>query len=46
MQGEPLLTLHVNDRRRLDEATRLLRDAVRVAPEAPPRAALIQSILN
>jgi pyrimidine-nucleoside phosphorylase/thymidine phosphorylase len=46
MQGEPLLTLHVNDRRRLDAATQILRDAVRVAPEAPPRSALIQSILN
>jgi pyrimidine-nucleoside phosphorylase len=46
MQGEPLLTMHVNDRRRLEEATRLLRDAVHVAPQAPPRSALIQSILN
>ena len=36
--GEPLLTVHVNDRGRLDEALAMLRRAIRVGPEArPPR---------
>jgi pyrimidine-nucleoside phosphorylase len=46
MAGEPLLTLHVNDRAGLDEALALLREAVRVAPEAPRPAALIREVLD
>jgi pyrimidine-nucleoside phosphorylase len=44
--GEPLLTLHVNDRRRLDEATALLAEAIRVAPEAPRPSPLIREVLD
>jgi pyrimidine-nucleoside phosphorylase len=46
IKGEPLLTLHVNDRRRLDEARQRLREAIRVAPEAPGRTALIHAVLD
>jgi len=46
IKGEPLLTVHVNDRRRLDEAVRALQQAVRVAPEAPPSSALIRHVLS
>jgi pyrimidine-nucleoside phosphorylase len=43
--GEPLLTLHVNDRSRLDEALELLRGAIRLAPEAPRASPLIREVL-
>jgi pyrimidine-nucleoside phosphorylase/thymidine phosphorylase len=46
IQGEPLLTLHVNDRTHLEEVTALLRDAIRVGPEAPARTALIRAVLD
>jgi len=46
IQGEPLLTLHVNDRTHLEEVTSLLRDAIRVGPEAPARTALIRAVLD
>jgi pyrimidine-nucleoside phosphorylase len=46
IEGEPLLTLHVNDRRRLDEALALLRGAIGIAPEAPPSAPLIRAVLD
>ncbi len=46
VQGEPLLTLHVNDRGRLDEALRLLADAIRIAPEAPPATPLIRHVID
>jgi pyrimidine-nucleoside phosphorylase/thymidine phosphorylase len=45
-QGESLMTLHVNDRGRLEEATRLLRQAVRVAREAPPATPLVRLVLD
>ena len=45
-EGESLMTLHVNERGRLDEATRLLRQAVRVAREAPPPAPLVRLVLD
>ena len=45
-EGESLMTLHVNDRGRLDEATRLLRDAVRVAREAPLATPLVRLVLD
>jgi thymidine phosphorylase len=46
IKDEPLLTLHVNDRGRLDEAQRRLREAILVAPEAPPRTPLIHAVLD
>jgi pyrimidine-nucleoside phosphorylase len=46
IQGEPLLTVHVNDRQRLEEALGLLRAAIKLAPEAPPRQPLIQAVLD
>jgi len=46
IQGERLITLHVNDRRRLDQALALLKDAVKVLPEAPPATALIRAVLD
>jgi pyrimidine-nucleoside phosphorylase len=45
-QGEPLLTLHVNERDRLDEAVRLLEQAVHLAPEAPASVPLIREVLD
>jgi pyrimidine-nucleoside phosphorylase len=44
--GEPLLTLHVNDRSRLDEALALLRESIRIAPEAPRATPLIREVLD
>jgi pyrimidine-nucleoside phosphorylase len=46
MAGEPLLTVHLNDRRRLGEALEILRGAVTVAPEANPPGALIKDVLR
>jgi pyrimidine-nucleoside phosphorylase len=46
VQGEPLLTLHVNNRARLDEALALLKGAVRVGREAPPAVPLIRAVLD
>jgi pyrimidine-nucleoside phosphorylase len=46
IQGERLITLHVNDRRRLDQALALLKDAVKILPEAPPATALIRAVLD
>jgi thymidine phosphorylase len=45
VHGEPLLTLHVNDRSRLEAATALLRTAVKLGPEAPPAAPLVREIV-
>jgi pyrimidine-nucleoside phosphorylase len=45
-EGETLMTLHVNERGRLEEATRLLRQAVRVAREAPPATPLVRLVLD
>jgi pyrimidine-nucleoside phosphorylase len=46
VEGEPLLTLHVNNRARLDEALALLKGAVRVGREAPPAVPLIRAVLD
>ena len=46
IQGEPLLTMHVNDRTHLEEVTNVLKDAIRVGPEAPARTALIRAVLD
>jgi hypothetical protein len=40
------MTLHVNERERLGEATRLLRQSVRIAREAPPAAPLVRLVLD
>jgi pyrimidine-nucleoside phosphorylase len=45
-EGESLMTLHVNERGRLEEATRLLRQAVHVAREAPPAPPLVRLVLD
>jgi pyrimidine-nucleoside phosphorylase/thymidine phosphorylase len=45
-RGEPLLTLHVNDRRRLDESLSLLKGAIRIAPEAAEPGPLIRAVLD
>ena len=45
-EGESLMTLHVNERGRLEEATALLRRAVRIAREAPPAAPLVRLVLD
>jgi pyrimidine-nucleoside phosphorylase len=44
--GESLATVHVNDRRRLDEAVAMLRRAIRVGPEAPPPRPLVHAVLQ
>ncbi len=44
--GEPLATLHVNDRARLEEALALLRRAIRIGPHAPPPEPLIRTVLE
>jgi pyrimidine-nucleoside phosphorylase len=44
--GEPLLTMHVNDKARLGEAEALLREAITIAPEVKPRGPLIQAVLG
>jgi pyrimidine-nucleoside phosphorylase/thymidine phosphorylase len=45
-KGESLITLHVNDRRRLDEAEGLLREAVQVGDAEPQRRPLIHAVLD
>jgi thymidine phosphorylase len=45
-EGESLMTLHVNERGRLEEATRLLRQAVRIAREAPHATPLVRLVLD
>ena len=44
--GEPLLTVHVNDRRRLTEAMEIMRGAVRVASEASPPGPLVKDVIR
>ena len=46
IEGEPMLTLHVNRKERLAEAEGLLRAAIGIAPEARPRGPLIQAVLG
>ncbi len=45
-QGEPFLTIHVNDRKRLDDVIRILTEAVVIGPEAPPKTPLIREVLS
>ena len=44
VEGEPLLTVHVDDRERLEQALDLLRRAVTIGPEAPPAVALVREV--
>jgi pyrimidine-nucleoside phosphorylase len=44
--GDSLVSVHVNDRGRLDEALAMLRGAIRVGPEAPPPRPLVQAVLQ
>jgi len=44
--GETLLTLHVNDRKRLEEVKSLLKEAIRFGPEAPARTRLIHHVIS
>ena len=46
IEGEPLLTVHVNERRRLEAALQILGDAIQVGVKAPPSAPLIQAVLT
>lgn len=46
LPGEPLMTVHVNDRARLDEALAMLKAAVEIGPQAPPSAPLVREVLN
>jgi thymidine phosphorylase len=46
LQGEPLITMHVNDRSRLDEARAMLEKAVEIGPEAPPSVPLVREVLD
>jgi pyrimidine-nucleoside phosphorylase len=46
MAGEPLMTAHVNERRRLPEALAILGRAVELLPEVPPPAPLIRLVLS
>jgi pyrimidine-nucleoside phosphorylase len=43
---EPLMTVHVNDRSRLDEALAVLGQAVQIGPQAPPPAPLVREVLS
>jgi pyrimidine-nucleoside phosphorylase len=45
-KGEPLVTLHVNDRARLDESLGLLKSAIRIAPEAAAPGPLVRAVLD
>jgi pyrimidine-nucleoside phosphorylase len=45
LPNEPLITMHVNDRSRVDEARAVLEEAVEIGPEAPPSVALVREVL-
>jgi pyrimidine-nucleoside phosphorylase len=44
--GESLVTVHVGDRRALDEALALLRRAIRIGPDAPAPRPLVHAVLS
>jgi pyrimidine-nucleoside phosphorylase len=45
LPNEPLITMHVNDRSRVDEARAVLEAAIEIGPEAPPSVALVREVL-
>jgi thymidine phosphorylase len=45
-KGDALLSVHVNDRRRLDECLALLRQSVAIGLEPPAPAPLVRQILE
>jgi thymidine phosphorylase len=45
-KGEPLMTLHVNDRRQLGEAEALVREAVRIEDQRRQPPPLIHMVLD
>jgi pyrimidine-nucleoside phosphorylase/thymidine phosphorylase len=46
VHGEPLATVHVNDRTGLEEALQMVGQAFRIAPEAPPARPLVRQVLG
>ena len=46
IQGETVMTVHVNERHRLEEVLALLKQAVTLAAEAPERKPMIQAVLD
>jgi len=46
LPGESLMTVHVNDRTRLDEALAMLKAAVELGPQAPASTPLVREVLN
>jgi len=46
IEGESLVTLHVNDRRRLEEVQALLTRAIEIRPEAPDPRPIIRAVLH
>jgi thymidine phosphorylase len=46
MEGEALVTVHLNDRRREGEVLALLKSAFTLAAEAPVRKPMIQAVLD
>lgn len=45
-RGEPLMTVHVNDRARLEEALAVLGEAVEIASTAPPSSPLVREVIR
>jgi pyrimidine-nucleoside phosphorylase len=44
--GEPLVTVHVNDRARLEQALSMLRAAIRIGSAAPAPRPLVHAVLQ
>ena len=44
--GEPLISIHYNERSRLDQAMPRLEAAIRLELEAPPGTPLIRDVLH
>jgi pyrimidine-nucleoside phosphorylase len=46
LQNEPLITMHVNDRSRLDEARAVLEAAIEIGPAAPAPVPLVREVID